>query len=87
MSFYCKNRSVSSISLSSSSGGDGPDMDNVGSPKWSSSNDILSTLLALRHNFDTEPCLRKNSFESKPGPLFDTKMAELMRGRCFLGGL
>lgn len=68
--------------MSSSSGGDGPETESIGRPKCFSSNDILSTLLAFLHNLDCEPCLLKNSFGSKPGPLFDTNIAELIRGLC-----
>lgn len=81
-SVYLKNCSVSSY-CSSSSGGEGPDIESVGSPKCSfSSKEMLSTLLAFLHRRDTDPCLRKNSFGSRPGPLFDTKIAEFILARC-----
>lgn len=83
---HFRKLSVSASScLSSSSGGEGPEMESVGNPKWlfCSSREMLSTLLAFLQSLETEPCLLKNSLGSRPGPLFDTKMAELMRGLCF----
>lgn len=73
---------VSSISASSSSGGDGPDTESVGKPKCFSSKEMLSTLFAFLQSFDTEPYLRMNSLESNPGPLYDVKMAEFILGLC-----
>lgn len=75
-----------SVSLvSSSSGGEGPDMLSIGKPKcWSPSKDKLSTLLAFLQSLETDPWRLKNSLESNPGPLLDTNMAELILGRCLL---
>lgn len=50
-------------------------------PTFRSSSVIFSALRAFRHSTLCDPCLRKNSIESKPRPSEETKMAELIRLR------